>query len=54
MKYEIGRIVVLINEKTVYITNYDNKTKRYKGFDVDNSNSQDEIVFSENEVVMTV
>ncbi len=53
MKYEIGATVILKNEKSVYITDYNNKTKQYKGIDAENK-TPDEILFRESDVLMTV
>lgn len=52
MKYDIGNIVVLESEETIYITNYDKETKKYKGFHVDDPNPQEEIKFSEANIIM--
>ncbi len=54
MKYEIGTIVILMSEKTVYITEYNEKTRKYTGFDVDDENSKDDIEFFEDEVMLKV
>lgn len=53
MKYQIGTIVILNGDITVYITEYDEKNEKYKGFDVDN-NSGAEIEFLESDVMLTV
>ena len=54
MKYEIGTVVILTNEKQVYITGYNQKTKKYEGFDIENSDSKKTITFTENQVLLTV
>lgn len=53
MKYDIGVLVVLLSGETIYITDYDENLKKYKGFEVDNDREK-EIVFSESKVVMTI
>ena len=53
MKYAIGTTVILNNEKSVYITEYDKETKKYKGFDAESEGSE-EIVFLEQDVLMKV
>lgn len=54
MKYDVGNIVVLSSGETVYITGYEEKSRKYKGFDIEDNNSQEEIYFSESNVIMTV
>lgn len=55
MKYEIGNIVVLISNETVYITGYDKENKQYKGFLAETAaNTQNEVRFSESDVLMKI
>ena len=53
MNYAVGNIVYLINDITVYITGYDEKTQKYIGFDI-NDDSSKEVKFSETSIVMQI
>jgi hypothetical protein len=44
--------VILRNELNVYIAGYNDTSKKYKGFDV--NNGKNEIEFSEEDVILTV
>ena len=52
MKYNIGNIIVLVTGETIYITDYDKETKKYKGFNTEDLNSQEEMEFSEASIIM--
>ena len=54
MKYQEGNIVVLNTGETVYITVVDKKSKIYKGFNAEENNPENEIRFSESEVIMKI
>ena len=55
MKYEIGNIVVLISNETVYITGYDKENKQYKGFLAETAGgTQNEVRFFESDVLMKI
>ena len=54
MKYATGTIVTLSSGRTVYITGYDENSKKYKGFDTEENNNQYEISFSDSDVIMTI
>ena len=54
MKYDIGSIVVLTSGRTVYITNYNENSKKYSGFDVNDTDGKAEVRFSETSVLMKI
>lgn len=54
MKYQIGTMVYLNNGKTVYITDFNKDTNKYRGFDAEENNPQKIIEFSESQVLMKV
>lgn len=54
MKYEIGTMVVLLDGRTIYITGYDKKSEKYKGFNAEDDNPQNEITFVASEVIMKI
>lgn len=39
MKYAIGTLVILNSNKTIYITGYDESTKKYKDYDAEQNDS---------------
>ena len=54
MKYEIGTIVVLTNGTTIYITDYDEESCKYKGFDASENNPKKMITFEAADVLMKI
>ena len=54
MKYDIGSIVVLTSGRTVYIPNYNENSKKYSGFDVNDKDGKAEVRFSETSVLMKI
>lgn len=54
MKYKIGDIVSLNNGETVYITGYNENTKKYSGILMENSSPQETIEFLESKVVLRI
>ena len=53
MKYSVGNIVLLKNEKTVYISQADEESKTYLGIDTDDD-TQEPISFTDSQVFMLV
>ena len=54
MKYAIGTIVVLKNGMTIYITDYDEESCKYKGFDTNGNNPKKIIIFDANDVLIKI
>ncbi len=55
MKYKLGQVVILNNNKTVMIISYNSENKKYFRCDTnDNSNNPDSFEFSKHDVLMTV
>lgn len=54
MKYHIGQMVYITSEKWVYITDYDEETKKYMGYEVkDNIMGLKKIKFKESSVLVS-